>query len=335
MKIILEIIPHTDSEHVTHRVIEQFPATIGRGFHNDIILTDPHVSAQHLRLESNGVSWAIIDLGSTNGLYINAAERPPGQAHTVISGDVLRVGQTELRVYAPHHAVAAALRMQKSHPVFSWLSHPLNVWACFLLAIAVTQFWSFMEIWTEEPGMVLAAAGACTTGIILLWATLWSAGGRLVNHKPHFKSHAALICLYLVASTAGWYIESYTDYLTNENWLSTVISYGINFFMLAVLLYGSFTLSSRMQLKQRLNFSALLSASAMAVLFALSMIAAKTFNQQPIYPSTLKPYLSWLAPTDTIDEFMAGNEKIFASKEFARDAASKKPQRPKSKRPGL
>lgn len=323
MKLVIEIIPHSNDELVIHRVIEKFPATVGRGFNNDIILTDPHVSPQHLRIDYSSDRWIVSDLDSANGFRVNRVERRGHDGLPVISGDIISLGQTELRVYAPHHPVADAVQMQKSHPVFSWLSRPLNIWACFLLAVAVIEGWSFLEIWTEEPGMVLAAAAAGTAGVVVLWATLWSVGGRLVNHRSHFKKHAAIMSIYLTVGAVAWYIEAYTNFLTNENWLSALTSYGINFILLAFLLYGSLALASRMMQRRRLLSSVFFSAGVMGGIFAMTLISAKNFNQQPLYPSTLEPYLSRLAPADTVDEFMTSSEKIFSSKEFAKNAVPK------------
>jgi len=58
--------------------------TIGRGFANDIKITDPSVSGSHCQINVDNSNVTIKDLGSTNGTYINRAavlEAPllPGQ----------------------------------------------------------------------------------------------------------------------------------------------------------------------------------------------------------------------------------------------------------------
>jgi len=315
MKLVLEILPHNNEEHLIHRTIDKFPLTIGRSYNNDIILADPYVSPHHLRID-NGETWMLSDLNSVNGVYLNGVFQQNGSNLPIRSGDGVRIGQTELRFYEPHHAISPAIRIYKSHPLFSWLSSPLNVWACFMLALAVLMGWTFLEIWTEEPGMVLAAGAAGTVVTVLLWATLWSVGGRLISHKSYFREHAALISLYLVAGTLTWYIEAYTDFLTNENWFSTVVSYALNFLLLVPLLYASFALASRMTRQRQLVSSLFLSGSIMAGIFLLGIIGTKSFNQQPLYPFTLEPYLSWMAPTESVDKFMVNNNKLFSEKEF-------------------
>ena len=322
MKLILEIMLHTDDEMIIHRTVESFPVTLGRGFHNDIILTDPSVSPQHLRIDYHDGSWFVTDLESANGLSINMTQQR-GKKLPVQSGDTVRIGQTELRLYAPHHPVADTVRLEKTPPIFLWLARPLNVWICFMMAILIVEGWSYFEVWAEQPGMVLAGAAASAAGIVLVWTALWSVAGQLIKHKSHFRSHASLICLYLSAGVLSWYVETYVNFLTNENWFADLVAYGINFILLAALLYGSLTLTSRMNRRRTFSSSVFFSFGVTAGIFLLGLIGAKNFNQQPIYPATLEPYLSFMAPADAVDQFMTGNERLFSSKEFKKTSVKK------------
>jgi hypothetical protein len=73
------------------------PVTVGRGGQNDLVLTgDEFASARHARIEVRGDSVWVQDLDSTNGTYVNGS-RVAG-AQRVDDGDVLRVGETDLRV---------------------------------------------------------------------------------------------------------------------------------------------------------------------------------------------------------------------------------------------
>lgn len=325
MKLIIEIRRHGDDEDALHLAFTKFPVTIGRGLDNDVILNDPYISPHHLQIAYDGESCIVNDYNSTNGFTLNS--RPyPGRSALVNSGDTLRIGQTDIRVYKPGHLVAPAMPLPKDSPIFTWVAHPLNVWACFLLALAVTVCWAWLEIWADEEGLALAGAAAGTIAVIILWSAIWSVGGRLTHHKAHFKSHAALICLYMIAGTIAWYIETYIDFLTNENGFSQVATYSINFILLGFLLYGSFTLATRMPRKRRLISAGFFSFGVMAGIYIFTLVSAKTFNQQPIYPATLEPYLSQLAPVQTVDGFMAGNDKLFASDEFAQPVKAKSGQ---------
>jgi FHA domain len=77
--------------------VDSAPLTIGRGGQNDLVLDgDEFASARHARIEARRDGVWVQDLGSTNGTYVNGA-RIEG-ALRLASGDVLRVGETDLRV---------------------------------------------------------------------------------------------------------------------------------------------------------------------------------------------------------------------------------------------
>ena len=73
------------------------PATIGRSDDNRIALAgDDFASGHHARVESARDGVWVIDLGSTNGTFVNG-ERIDGR-HRLREGDVVQVGDTELRL---------------------------------------------------------------------------------------------------------------------------------------------------------------------------------------------------------------------------------------------
>ena len=73
------------------------PVTVGRAAQNDLVLEgDEFASARHARIEARGDGVWVQDLDSTNGTYVNGT-RVVG-AQRMDAGDVLRVGETDLRV---------------------------------------------------------------------------------------------------------------------------------------------------------------------------------------------------------------------------------------------
>jgi hypothetical protein len=79
--------------------VDSHALTIGRSTRNDLALRgDRFASAEHARFEPRTDGVWIVDDGSTNGTFVNGArvEAPKRLA----SGDVVRVGETDLRYEA-------------------------------------------------------------------------------------------------------------------------------------------------------------------------------------------------------------------------------------------
>lgn len=74
-------------------------AVLGRSRGCDIVLDDPGVSRRHAEIRPRGAGWAIRDLGSTNGVYVNrSAIAGPARLR---SGDRIELGETEILFEAP------------------------------------------------------------------------------------------------------------------------------------------------------------------------------------------------------------------------------------------
>jgi pSer/pThr/pTyr-binding forkhead associated (FHA) protein len=76
--------------------LDSSPLTIGRGGQNDVALeADEFASARHARIEPRRDGVWVNDLGSTNGTFVNGVQldRP----RKLVNGDMVRVGETELR----------------------------------------------------------------------------------------------------------------------------------------------------------------------------------------------------------------------------------------------
>jgi hypothetical protein len=79
--------------------VDSAPITVGRGGQNDLALAgDEFASSRHVRFEPRSDGVWVQDLGSTNGTYVNGI-RIDG-ARRLAPGDVVRVGETDLRFEA-------------------------------------------------------------------------------------------------------------------------------------------------------------------------------------------------------------------------------------------
>ena len=87
----LVIIHRRDGLPLTKRLDLSRPVMrIGRDTTNDIVLEDTEVSRRHARLEARGRSWVLMDVGSTNGTFLN--DRELDACVKLKGGDRLKIG---------------------------------------------------------------------------------------------------------------------------------------------------------------------------------------------------------------------------------------------------
>jgi pSer/pThr/pTyr-binding forkhead associated (FHA) protein len=115
----------------------------------------PAASRRHARLLREGTGWVILDLGSTNGTWLNGRRLPAGQPAPVQPGDHLRLGETAVEILpeaapapskqpsVPQPAAAAALHTTRRPPLprLRIAQTALGTLAAALLLVAVIPDW--------------------------------------------------------------------------------------------------------------------------------------------------------------------------------------------------
>ena len=69
-------------------------ATLGRAPDNTLVLNDPKASSHHAEIRPEGQYYSLVDLGSTNGTFVNEQQVYSGVARLLQPGDTLRIGDT-------------------------------------------------------------------------------------------------------------------------------------------------------------------------------------------------------------------------------------------------
>ena len=65
----------------------------------DLLLTSPHISAEHARIEANAGEFQIIDLHSTNGVYVNSVRTTSSAPARLQDGDVVTLADLNFKFH--------------------------------------------------------------------------------------------------------------------------------------------------------------------------------------------------------------------------------------------
>jgi pSer/pThr/pTyr-binding forkhead associated (FHA) protein len=84
----------------------QIPLTgsmyFGRDTENDVLVNDPRVSRRHARVRVEGTRATVVDVGSTNGTFVN--DQILNGEQVLYDGDLIRMGRTEWRFRSSVHS---------------------------------------------------------------------------------------------------------------------------------------------------------------------------------------------------------------------------------------
>lgn len=97
------------------------PVRIGRDPEFELVITGDGaavVSASHAILEHDGTAWALTDLGSRNGTWLNGARLAPNARTAVVTGAVMQLGESgpQFRVVATSPKIVAATMIESAVP---------------------------------------------------------------------------------------------------------------------------------------------------------------------------------------------------------------------------
>lgn len=312
MKLVIRIGDHSGGEGVTYHTATQFPVTLGRGYLNDIILADPHVSARHAEIVHDGEGWLLADIGSDNPIQHGGAALKDRRLR-LKSGDEFTIGRTPVAVFDPHHPVAAAARVEHSHAFAAHLAGSMAAWFYPLLALAAACIADYIDYWSENAPAQLAKTAGATALLLVLWALPWALAGRLARHRAGFAAQIALASFFLIVALPLWALLDAVAFVTNEGPLSEALFYGAHFVLLSALVYGSLGIATHMPARKRALSAAVAIGLAMGLLVGLYYLDSQSFYTQPPYSAVLEPYLHDLPAALTIDDFIAGSDVLFSS----------------------
>jgi hypothetical protein len=190
--IWVEILSRTGQVVARHRCAGP-ELRIGRSYQNDVIVDDPAVAPDHLRVsqgEDGAIVVAAASAGSPFAIHGAARER------SLVDGDtVLRIGHTSLRIRDEAYAVPAAAVAAEPRPLWLGLAALILV----MLLINATLIWLNQ---TAEPKFSRdAAAMAMLGGALLVWSGLWALISRIFAGAARFPRHLGIAAAALLVYT--------------------------------------------------------------------------------------------------------------------------------------
>ena len=177
-------------------------AHIGRGYDNDVIVDDPYVAAQHLRVFRDESGQLVAeDMGSANGTFLDGGKNR--QARIVIDGKhPIRIGRTCLLVREISHAVEPERIVRPE-----WRILPIVLAAALafaLLAIGVIEVWLAQ---VSEPRASYYLTPLLTvTAAVLVWVGIWALLSRIFSGRSHFLANL------LIALAGALAFEFYAEF---------------------------------------------------------------------------------------------------------------------------
>jgi len=320
MEIIIEEISRGHKLIGQHKLSKD-DILIGRGYQNDIILSDPHICPDHLQLKFNGEHWLIEDQGTINGSYLEDGKTDLNN-HIINSGDIFSIGKSLLRIVFVNHPVAETVRFSAFENFINIMRHPVMLALSISLFAVVTGYIFYLNRPTEAN---LSQLLAPVIGMSLLFSA-WPVGVALMSH---LTKHEARIMTQLGISFAFFnllwvsdIIQSIVKFNFSSNWplsnLFSLIPIALAFCLFWLNSYIGFHMTAR----RRIIVSAGLTLLFFGGSYLIQLSNKPEFSSRPHYDATIMTPGFMILPSSDVDKFILDSEKLFAKAQ--KEAAKKK-----------
>jgi hypothetical protein len=288
---------------------------IGRSYHNDVIIDDPTVAPDHLRVTQGADGAILVEAVSEATPFLVKGDR---HERSLVDGDmVLRIGHTALRLRDESYAVPAATLVVETKP--RWIE--LASLVVIALLINGLTLW-LNEI--SEPRLSRYVAGMVGLGAaVLLWSGLWALVSRIFVGAARFPRHLGI--------AAGAFLV-YTLYTILAEALAFSLSSGVIFGNVAAGFWIVLGIACFLHLQVIAPTHAAIKAGIIAIL-VLAGIAAQLANHaeqlkngaQPSIAETTFPPALRLARAQSADQFFTAVDNLREKLDADRKAGASAP----------
>ncbi len=311
-EIIIEEISRNHKLLHRHKLSQQ-QIHIGRDYHNDIILSDPHICPSHLSIEQVNGQWQITDNQTVNGSFIENVNEKKHVAdrHIINDGDVITLGKSQLRILFTDHPVEPTLAFSPFESFINLMRHPIAL----LLSIALFTLIAGGVFYLNTPKDVNFSQLLVPTIGMALGFALWPAGVALVSH---LSKHDARIMTQLGISFAFFNLMWFSDFLESIitfNSASGSIAPLFVMFTSIVLAFSLFWLNGYIGFHMSSKRRIIVAASITLLLFGGSYLVQYSkkpeFNPRPQYDATIMMPSFLITSSASVDDFIEDSSKLF------------------------
>ncbi len=282
---------------------------VGRGFSNDLVLSDPYVDSEQvifLRVEDG---WMVKAIDTTNPALLNGVAID-STGSRVNHGDRVKVGRTQLRVYASDYVVEPTRQLVTSS-LFGFGNSP-RIFASLMLlfALVVVLFIAYQGLSTEVEWNTLFLQALYSGVGILFWAGSWALIGRLLRHQPNFSAQLGFTALLSGIITLVTPLGEYVEYAVNSLLVGELVTWLILLLTITVLFSANLMFATN--LKHYIRVATTLAAAMLLISYATAKFAEDEFSEDPAYSAVLKPPFAHLSGRREAGLFLDAFKQEFA-----------------------
>ena len=283
---------------------------VGRAYNNDIIVSDPHVCAQHLSINYNGEHWVVTDHDSLNGSFLGQS-KTVADGHIVKSGDVIALGNSQIRLVFPDHPVPASVPFSAFETLINLARNPLIIAVSIMLFTLASGWLTYLDKGKEVNFTQLLVPAIGMALVFSIWPALVSMVSHLTKNDARVLHQIGTCFVFFLLLMLTDIVQALVNFNTSGNWpvawLTYLLPIAVAFTMFWLNCYIGFHMSDRRRIATAASLTLIFFGGSALIHFSKQ----PEFNPRPQYDATIMPPSFLLSASSDVDEFLTDAEKLF------------------------
>ncbi len=295
--------------------VDSFPATVGRGYANAVIVDDRLISVEHLRLSVDSEAGIIVeDLNTVSGTRLSKSQERIERYRVPAGGEaIIRIGQTVLRLRGDDFVVGPVASSRTLFGSFgSFIENGMIAFLVFIAGFGLNVVTFAQEINKKVIWSDLTLMSLILLIVFALWAGFWSFLSRLVAHSFHFMTHLGISGIASIVFLILFTSEEYFEFLFSAPVGAKIFGFAGFAVIFSLLLYTHLSVMSESSSRKRMFSAALISAGIVGILLLVNYVNEKEFSNELRFSHVIKPVGRRWVRTVSSDEFFGGLHKLRA-----------------------
>ncbi len=291
---------------------------IGRAYSNDIVLSDPYVAPQQLRLYRYGtddeqLGWHMNVLDASNPTLINGEPLTDATA-AVSAGDTITVGRTQLQVFADDTPVEPTRKLLVSSWLHGASRNAAIPAALFVLAALLDGVSNYLVSNTDGDWKAHGTFVLTGMAVLLLWAGAWAVVGRLLRHQHHFSQQLLVTSVVALLGLLVSPVEAYVEFVSNNLVWRDIVTYAAGTLLFAYLLHYNFFFATNIKHTGMWALGISIGISSLTFLFSAA-VDDNGLEIRPAYSNTL--LAPGVAPSgaSSLEDYLQRMDRVYAQTE--------------------
>ncbi|SET17789.1 FHA domain-containing protein [Thalassotalea agarivorans] len=310
MELIIEELTRGNKLVARHKYTAN-DISVGRGYNNDLILSDPHVCPEHLNLSFDGEQWTITDLGTVNGSFFSKSDTPVS-GNVVRSGDIIQMGHSKIRIVFPNHPVEASIELSRLEGFINFVRHPAILIANLVIFTLVSMYMLYLNQVEETTITKLFVESTMQKLLVFgLWPVAVAIVAQLTKNEARiFAQISASFTIFNISMLIDFFEKIMlfnTSSAITLTWLVTIVSIATTYCLFWLNCYISFVMTA----KRRIKIAGLMTAFLFGLIFLYQIASKPEFRYQPRYNGTVMAPKYVLKEGQSVDEYLEETQALF------------------------